>query len=231
MSRSVHTRPRHILSANRVRAPHEPRGRSDSSSARTLGRAVKELGLHRDPAPPAPSSDAPTPLPLLRAQRPREGYAQPAGRADISRLLQFFGAELTYGVRSIELVRGRDDLQRGLLLGRLLAPGRVLLYDQPPSPWLLPGRLPVRELERLVDAGAEVESTTSGRSRVTWPGETLREFMLLDVLLHEIGHHVLQHHKGKRRARVARTRDHEAYARAFADRYRRRYRESLCPDS
>ncbi len=51
---------------------------------------------------------------------------------------------------------------------------------------------------------------------VAWPGETLREFMRFDVLLHEIGHHIIQHEKGKRAARVLRTKDHEAWADAFA---------------
>lgn len=140
-------------------------------------------------------------------------------------VLEFFGAEVTYGVRSIELARSCGDAVDGLLLGRLLVPGRIVLYDQPSSPWLLPGRLPAQQLERLEAAGAEVEPAECSGTRVTWPGETLKEFMLLGVLLHEIGHHILQHHKGKRRERTARTRDHEAYATAFAERYRLRYLE------
>jgi hypothetical protein len=40
--------------------------------------------------------------------------------------------------------------------------------------------------------------------------------MLFDVLLHEIGHHLIQQYRGKRTARVARTRDHEACADRFA---------------
>jgi hypothetical protein len=44
--------------------------------------------------------------------------------------------------------------------------------------------------------------------------------MLEEVLLHEIGHHVLQHHTGKRPVRIARTRDHEAFAAAFAEKER-----------
>jgi hypothetical protein len=47
----------------------------------------------------------------------------------------------------------------------------------------------------------------------------LRKFVLCDVLLHELGHHRLQHEKGKRLARIARTRDHEAYATRIARRY------------
>jgi hypothetical protein len=58
---------------------------------------------------------------------------------------------------------------------------------------------------------------------VTWPGATLRDFMLFDVLMHEIGHHLIQQYKGKRPARVVRTRDHEAFADRFAERCRLLY--------
>lgn len=228
MSRSVHTRPRRILSGRRVRAPYEPRGRSDLSSAHALDRGMKELGLPCSPPLWAPSLNSSLPFPRLRAQDPRRGRIHPAVRADILTVLEFFGAEVTYGLRSIELARSCGDAVHGLLLGRLLVPGRIVLYDQPSSPWLLPGRVPAQQLERLEAAGAEVEPAKCRGTLVTWPGETLKEFMLLDVLLHEIGHHVLQHHKGKRRARIARTRDHEAYAKAFAQRCRVRYLEGRC---
>lgn len=55
---------------------------------------------------------------------------------------------------------------------------------------------------------------------ITWPGDSLREFMLFDVLMHEVGHHWLQQYKGKRPARVVRTREHEAFADEFARRCR-----------
>ncbi len=186
------------------------------------------MGLDRIPTSGICSLDIDVsiPLPRLCVQDPRKGYIHPATQADILALLEFFGAEVTYGVRSIELIRGGDPVQ-GLLLGRHLVPGRIVLYDQLPSPWLLPGRLPSQELDRLEGAGAQVECTRYGLTWVTWPENTLKEFMLLDVLLHEIGHHILQHHKGKRRIRIARTRDHEAYARTFAERCRRRYLEAI----
>ena len=53
-------------------------------------------------------------------------------------------------------------------------------------------------------------------TRVEWPDETLRDFVLFDGLMHEIGHHLVQHHRGKRSRRVMRTTDHERYAEAFA---------------
>jgi hypothetical protein len=39
--------------------------------------------------------------------------------------------------------------------------------------------------------------------------------------MHEIGHHLIQHHTGKRLARVMRTADHERRADQFAEACRR----------
>jgi hypothetical protein len=111
-----------------------------------------------------------------------------------------------------------------LLLGTLLVPGRIVLYDQPPSPWLLPGRLSATEQERLSRAGAVIELAGAGSQTViVWPGTTLRDFMLFDVLMHEVGHHIIQHYKGKRHVRVVRTKNHETFADHFAHRCRLRY--------
>jgi hypothetical protein len=182
---------------------------------------LKELGICLDGLPEPSGSKEPAPLPRLRIARPHDGYHHPAARADIVRLLQFFGEPCTYGLRSIELVRDEAPAN-ALQFGRLLVPGRIVLYEQPLSPWVLPGRLPATEEERLRAAGALVE-VEGIQSVVVWPGETLREFMLFDVLMHEIGHHMIQQYKGKRPARVVRTRDHEAFAACFARRCRQIY--------
>jgi hypothetical protein len=154
----------------------------------------------------------------VRLQRPRTGHSHPAGRADIAAILRFFGEQCTYGLRSIELAQGYPTRPGGrLLFGVLRVPGRIILYDQAPSPWRLPGRLSEREHEWLCRAGAVVEAIGVGsHTLVTWPGTTLRDFMLFDVLMHEVGHHLIQQYTGKRRARVVRTGDHEAFAAHFA---------------
>jgi hypothetical protein len=178
------------------------------------------------PSPaPAPRHAAPAPLPRVHVQRPRVGHAHPAGRSEIVALLRFLGETCSYGLRAVELVRAPSAARPGrLLLGNLRIPGRVRLYDQPLSPWCLPGQLTPAAAARLTRAGAILELVAGGRqTRVVWPGRTLRDFMLYDVLLHEIGHHLLQQYTGKRRARIARTRDHEAFAETFAQRGRRRY--------
>jgi hypothetical protein len=98
------------------------------------------------------------------------------------------------------------------MLGRLAGPGYVMLFDQPRSPWLLGATVPARERDWLASAGADL--TVPGV--VTWPGNSLRRFMLGYVLAHEVGHHVLQHERRLRGQRGARTRDHEARAEVIA---------------
>lgn len=140
--------------------------------------------------------------------------------------MSFFGEKCIYGVRTIELLQSGLRYRGGkILFGTLLIPGRIVLYEQPLSPWLLPGRLSAEERDKVCRAGARVESISeTTQTIVSWPGDTLRDFMLFDVLMHEIGHHLLQHYKGKRRKRVARTADHEALAERFAVRCRLLYR-------
>jgi hypothetical protein len=92
------------------------------------------------------------------------------------------------------------------------------------SPWRLPGRLKEDEEAALRRAGALIEVVGPGfQTVVTWPGTTLRDFMLFDVLMHEVGHHIAQHETGKHYGRVYRTRDHEAIAARFAQQCRQRH--------
>ena len=142
-----------------------------------------------------------------------------ASKRDIEDILTFVGPEAVYGVRRIELRQSDGSWGRGRLpLGRLAVPGRILLYEQPNSPWRVPGKLPRAEVDRLQRAGAEVEEREG--LIVTWTASALRDLMLFDALLHEVGHHLVQHHKGKRQIRVARTAAHEAFADLFAWRCR-----------
>ena len=227
MARSKHTRPDRIRAAARVRAPYASRGGDDTSTEYAARRALKEWGVAAVPAAAGTRAvvGSAAPLPRLRRQRPRPGREHPIGTAEIAAVLRFFGERCTYGLRSVELVRGGAGLPGGaLLLGRLIIPGRVVLYDQPPAPWTLPGRLAAAERARLRCAGAIVETAGAGvQTIIAWPRGTLHDFVLFDVLLHEIGHHLLQQYTGKRRARIARTRDHEAFADHFARHCRLRY--------
>jgi hypothetical protein len=160
-------------------------------------------------------------LPRLIVQRPRPGHHHPLARHDIERMLDFFGPEHYYGLRSVSLRRAPASKPGKLHLGRLFVPGQIVLYEQPLQPWTLTAPLAPAERERLERAGAVIEEINAGtRWAVHWPEQTLRDFMLFDVFLHEVGHHVVQHETGKRTVRTARTRDHEAFADNFARRCR-----------
>jgi hypothetical protein len=152
-----------------------------------------------------------------------------ANRRDVLRFLRLLDPDLLYGVRTIALVQGPEEAGlSGMVFARFVSTGRIELFEQPVPPWFLRGRLPPAEVRRLVDAGATVRADDAlGTTRIDWSLATLRKFFLRDVLLHELGHHRLQHEKGKRPARIARTRDHEAYAARIA----RRHGASRLPDS
>ncbi len=218
MSHSKHTRPLFVRAPDRLREPWAPRSLGDSTRERRRRRALKELGLG-PPTPASPRAPADWPLPRIIRRRPRPSFFHPVDIADVAALLRRLGPTSCYGLRSIELRQGSPG--GGWLLGRLQVPGRVILFDQPPRPWLVSA--PDSELRRFAEAGAQVEPLGSGEAvRVLWPEGALRAFMLHDVLLHELGHHLLQHHKGKRLARVTRRLDHERTAERHAGRLRHR---------
>lgn len=217
MSRSKHTRPRSVLAADRLLRPRESKGHDDPAKQRRAGRRLKRAGLVPAARQEQVSGKSEWSLPRVTERKAREGYFHPASRNDVMKFLRSLGAECLYGIRVIELRRGPQD--GSFALGRLFTPGRLVLYDQPRPPWRIPAQLPTSQVESLEEAGAQVEEL-EGSCLVHWPGQTLPEFMLWRVLLHEMGHHVLQHHKGKRRARVVRTRDHESNAELFARRWR-----------
>jgi hypothetical protein len=155
-------------------------------------------------------------------QAPRPGFHHPVSKRQILEFLGAVGPTALYGLRSIELVRQPNDQDYDhLRFGRYEAPGRILLLEQPKSPWRLPGLLKDKDMLIFKKAGALVFRVPDAYVTVVeWPKGALERFMLEEVLLHELGHHVFQHDKGKRLARVARTSDHEATAARFAARQR-----------
>lgn len=223
MSRSVHTRPDEIRAAERVRLPYAPRGRHGRQHWTRI-RMLRDNGIATRLMPPLDAANGDAPLPRIVERRPGAGLVQAVDAAAIRDLLRFFGERSHYGLRSIELTAGAARDLEGLVFGALVGTGVIRLYAQPEPPWLLPGAIDETELHRLVRAGARVEMAKGGlHTRVEWPGKTLRDFMLLDVFLHEIGHHIVQQYTGKRTARVRRTRDHEIFAERFARRGHERY--------
>jgi hypothetical protein len=159
---------------------------------------------------------------------PRAGFVHPATQRDIEEVLEFFAPLAIYGLQSVEL-RHAVDVGMGdrIPIARLHVPGRVVLYEQRRPPWGI-RRPSARSVERLRRAAAVLD-VSGGAARVEWPGDTLRDFMLFDGLMHEVGHHLVEHHRGKRSVRVMRSADHERYAEAFAAACRLAWAERSSP--
>jgi len=157
---------------------------------------------------------------VVRKSHP--GFHHPANKRDVLEMLKAIGPVAFYGLRSIELARSPANASISKpMFGRYCVPGRIILFEQPSPPWRLSGLLKGDVVRRLERAGAVVTRLTDvDAALVLWAHDTLRQFMLEEVLLHELGHHVLQHHKGKRPVRVARTRDHESFAARFTEKHR-----------
>ena len=219
MSRSKHTDPKAIRAARRLRAPREGRGVGDLSRRRELGRNQKVAGA--EPGERKLEQNAQLRLRIV-VRESRPGFHHPADKQAVLEMLKAVGPVAFYGLRSIELARSPANASISTpVFGRYYAPDRIILFEQPMSPWRMSGLLKGDVARRLERAGAVVTRLRDvGATLVLWPPDTLRRFMLEEVLLHELGHHVLQHHKGKRPVRVARTRDHESFAARFAEKHR-----------
>lgn len=226
MGHSVHTRPRRILAFDRSSAPFARRGVAGVNRRYRLWRRAKECGASASYMASRGDDGRAFRMPRVNATRAPRGWYYPADRSDIVRLLRFFGPEVTYGLRSIDLIPAPDSSNR-LRLGALVVPGQIKLYALRPSPWVLVGTVSNSEHQRLTRAGAVVADVGGGlQTTVAWPGDMLRDFVLFDVLMHEIGHHIVQQYTGKRTGRVMRTRDHEVFADRFARRCRREFARS-----
>lgn len=229
MARSVHTDPRRIRAERRTRDPWGKRGAQDERRARAARRAMLHHGHVPVDEPPAPEPDAPAedaepiapprgfpapPPPRVEVQAPRPGHLHPASAVEVRERLAALGPRFFYGLEKVELAQG---LPGRLVFGRFNPIGQLRLFDVPAPPWRLPG-LSVDDAVRLTHAGARLALADPERPEVVvdWPGTTLRDFYLDEVLLHELGHHALQHSSGKRAPPQARTKDHEAFAERFA---------------
>jgi hypothetical protein len=216
MSRSKHTDPKTIRALRRIRSPHDKRGVGDLSLRRSIGLQRKAAGILSEP-----NENGQSRLRII-VQPARPGFVHPVGKRDLVELLKTMGPISQYGLRTIELARTPVRASSSALtFGRYCAPGRIILFEQRLPPWRLPGYLQGTILRRFQRAGARVTILAEvGATFVDWPEETLRRFMLEDIFLHELGHHVLQQYRGKRSIRAARSRDHEAFADRFVEKHR-----------
>ena len=216
MTRSFGTDPPAIRAERRVRAPGGRRGREELARRR-FRRLRKELRIEGLEGPL--SNLGPAHRVDIVVVPARTGHFHPLKPAEIKRAFEFFGPLAVYGIRSVELRPSGRSSGRGLPIARLQVPGRIVLYEQLQPPWNLRG-LSGESVDRLRRAGASVNEGPE-TAQVEWTPAALKNFVLFDGLMHEIGHHLIQQHTGKRTVRVMRTTDHEHRAAAFADACRR----------
>lgn len=220
MSRSKHTRPKHIRAADRVRSPYQSRGTNEQGLFNRIARKLKEDGVSISPH--TPDVDLQPIFPRIKISRPRTGYLHPASKKDIMDFIEFFGEECFYGVKSIKLMQCSElDIEAGLLIASLRVPGIIVLYEQAEPPWLINGILPETQKRRMELCGAGIESVAENTQTVVhWSSSALKYFMLFEGLMHELGHHMMQQYSGKRNTQIIRTVDHEKFAAMFVHRCR-----------
>lgn len=229
MSRSRHTRPRQILAADRVAAPRASRGVGDQRDFRRLARHLKSEGIQLSSTVVKPPQRIA--LPRIIVTRPPAGQVHAVTPSEIRKVLLFFGPECFYGLRSITLRSWGRGSSRPTF-GRYVYPGSILLFAHAPTPWRLGGILSPRISALLEQAGARITSANGGSATIIdWASRAaLRDFYLIDVLMHEIAHHMLQQYRRRTRSAGARSREHEEFADAFARRCRIAWQERAAAD-
>lgn len=213
MARSYKNQPRPLLAQRRLAAPF--------LTVRQEARLRADREVDSEPSTVVSHEFK---MPRIMTTPARPGFFHPASARDLHAVLRRLGPVAAYGLRVIALRQrpaGATDVASALRFGSFEVPGRLILFEQPRAPWQLSGKLASSHAQRLSNHGAAiVYDPTLDRTRIDWAAGSLRRFMLGKVFLHELGHHQLQHHKGKRAARVARRRDHESHAEQVAQRWR-----------
>jgi hypothetical protein len=199
MSRSLHTQKLSLRAARRQARPYSTRR---AEAAYLTGRTDDEV-----------ASDGSSKRLRIQAQKPLPGTLHPLRVRDIRELLTTLGPAASYGLRSMRLRQECVFLDGNLVFAEYVVPGDIVLYAVPKSPWRLPCIPSPEDRAAFARHGACVRVDTSRRqTTVEWTFSGLRAFYLAEVLAHELGHHRLQYHKGKRAALICRRRDHEQRA-------------------
>lgn len=217
----MHTDPRGVRAARRLGSPRTHRSEGDASTRMRVGRALKQSGISYSFETNNPRQFIAWPRIVIH--RPSHGFFHPATQQQVQEILMAVGSIGVYGLKSVELSRQSDvEISGSAVLARYIAPDRIVLFEQQRPPWHFIGRIPDPTRELFEKSGAEIRwSADASVTIVGWPSDTLAHFLLAEGLLHEIGHHIKQHEARAGNRRIARTRDHEAFASNFASRLKR----------
>ena len=214
MSRSLHTQK---LSARALRRMVRPRSKRREEAGFLSGRKR------------ATADDA---LPRLTifVQKPLPGMRHAVTPRDVRDVFVRLGPASTYGLKCVRLRQECALQSAGIVFGEYLLIGEIYLYSLPDLPWHLPYLLAARDIAAFERFGACIASRADARTTtIAWNSDGQREFVLSEVLAHELGHHLLQRGKGKRKAVVCRRSDHERRADLQCRRARRHIEHGTGP--
>lgn len=132
---------------------------------------------------------------LARFQPPRvivtpveDTVHHPLSKRDVQLVLSALPPRLTAGLRSVSLLGPRARPDRAPVFASYRRAGFLRLHAVPLSPWLLPP-LPAQAAVEMGRYGALIEMLSDGGSRVAWPGDSLRLFFTLGVMLPGLERH------------------------------------------
>jgi hypothetical protein len=149
----------------------------------------------------------------IKVQKPLRGTMHPLTPRELRAFLAFLGPALRYGLKTICLRQDCALRNEGIVFAEYVVPGEIHLYSIPESPWRLPFLLHAEDRMAFENYGAQIERNLEReQTTVHWSADGLMRFALHEVVAHELGHHLLQHHKGKRKLTVCRRTDHERRA-------------------
>ncbi|MHB8079502.1 MAG: hypothetical protein ACYDIE_09620 [Candidatus Krumholzibacteriia bacterium] len=131
----------------------------------------------------------------LRHQPPRvivtpvdEALQHPLSKRDVQLILSVLPAPSTSGLRSVSLLGARRRPDGAPVFASYRHPGFLRLHAVPKSPWLMPP-LPSHTAVEFRQFGALIEMLSDGGSRVVWPGDALRLYFALGVMLPGVARH------------------------------------------
>ena len=137
-------------------------------------------------------------LPRIVVREPRKGDVHPLTRDQIWYYLAMVPPAYVYGLKAVELRPRKDAL--GCPYG-LYSPRdkRIWLYSCPAREWHFSNEI-WHSAKAILTWGAQIVESegSSGDIAVQWNDPVDIELFLVDVLLHELGHHYVHQYKSSR---------------------------------
>ena len=166
--------------------------------------------------------------PRVIERKPAPGDVHPLPKRAVHRFLRLFPIEYVYGLRRVEL-RARKDNEIGNPFGCYWTDEKAIVLYSLPAVWRV-RRLGEGTRRSVEQFGAKVTvSKEENLVEVRWPEKdgAYMDVWFLSVFTHELGHHVVEQYKTKKRSNYSRLHQEmvaERHSvRLFAD-YLRRYR-------